>query len=105
MHKLILEVGHLVSMDRVGLSHVIIEPVTSAGGPQRKHAKEFRDRTFGCTFFMLLKRCTFIKKSEMSYSGIVIQGGKSCISAAKTAAFGANKISPTSLLRNHPSRD
>lgn len=63
--------------------------------PQRKHAKEFRDRTFGSTFFMLLKRWTLIKKSESSFGGFVNQGEKSCISAAKTAAFGANKISPT----------
>ena len=63
--------------------------------PQRKHAKEFRDRTFGCTFFMLLKRWTSIKKSELSFGGFVNQGEKSCISAAKTTAFGANKISPT----------
>ena len=63
--------------------------------PQRKHAKEFRDRTFGCTFLMLCKMCTFIKKSELSFGGFVNQGEKSCISAVKTTAFGANKISPT----------
>ena len=44
---------------------------------------------------MLLKRCTSIKKSELSFGGFVNQGEKSCISAAKTAAFGANKILPT----------
>ena len=32
MHKFILEVGHLVSMDRVGLSYVIVEAVTRTGG-------------------------------------------------------------------------
>ena len=63
--------------------------------PQRKHAKEFRDRTFGSTFLMLCKRWTFIKKSELSFGGFVNQGEKSCISAVKTTAFGANKISPT----------
>ena len=63
--------------------------------PQRKHAKEFRDRTFGSTFLMLCKRWTFIKKPELNLCGFVNEGEKSCISAVKTTAFGANKISPT----------
>ena len=63
--------------------------------PQRKHAKEFRDRTSVCTFFMLCKMCTFIKIPESSVHVFSNQGEKSCILAVKTPAFNGNKILET----------
>ena len=61
--------------------------------PQRKHAKEFRDRTFGCTFLMLCKMCTFMKKPELSFGGFVNQGEKSC-EVGRPAIFAFSHASP-----------
>ena len=63
--------------------------------PQRKHAKEFRDRTFLSPFFMLCKMRTSIKIPESSVPAFSNQGEKSCILAVKTPAFNGNKILAT----------
>ena len=49
--------------------------------PQRKHEKEFRDRTFDAQIFMLCKIAHFIKSPESSVAAFSNQGEKSCIFA------------------------
>ena len=70
-----------------GVDFCVISPP-----PQRKHAKEFRDRTFNVIFFMLCKMLRFIKNPESSVPAFSNQGEKSCILAVKTPAFNGNKI-------------
>ncbi len=73
-----------------GVDFCVISPP-----PQRKHAKEFRDRTFNVIFFMLCKMLRFIKNPELGVPAFSNQGEKSCILAVKTPAFNGNKILAT----------
>ncbi len=57
-----------------GVDFCVISPP-----PQRKHAKEFRDRTFNVIFFMLCKMLRFIKNPELGVPAFSNQGEKSCI--------------------------